>query len=201
MQSVFFLSEIYPGVAVMSMPSPWLLGGWIVLLVMLMLAGLLLNLLGLAGNWLILAASLAHFFLVDQELRPAYQPGLLWMLLGLALLGEGMEFLSGLMGAGKAGGSRRAMLLSMLGGMAGSMLGFGIGNAVVFLAGGIVGMVLFGGLGALAGAMLGELWKGSDTRKQVAVGKAAFTGRVLGTFAKSMAGTLMFLCAVWGLFV
>lgn len=171
------------------------------LFLLLVLLGSVLNLLGLAGNWLILGMAVAHYFMVDRDLVIGFQFPVLMLLLFLALSGEALEFLSGLLGAGKAGGSRRAMLLSMLGGMIGSVFGFGIGNAVVFLLGGVVGIFLFGGLGALAGAMLGEWWKGSHSQKQMEVGKAAFMGKVLGTFAKTMAGSLMLVFCLVGLFV
>jgi hypothetical protein len=119
----------------------------------------------------------------------------------LALIGEGLEFLSGIYGAGKAGGSRRAMVLSMIGGMIGSIFGFGLGNALVFILGGIVGIFFVGGLGALVGAVLGELWKGSDRDKSLEVGRSAFIGRVLGTLAKTLVGSLMLVVAISGLFV
>ncbi|MGA0334483.1 MAG: DUF456 domain-containing protein, partial [Kiritimatiellia bacterium] len=98
-----------------------------------------------------------------------------------------------------AGGSRRAMLLSVAGGMLGSIFGFGMGNAVVPVLGGILGIVLIGGVGSLLGAMLGESWKGSARDKTLEVGKGAFWGKILGTLAKSLIGTLMLLFALGGL--
>ena len=93
---MYALSLIFP---LLELQSPWLLGGWCLLLVLLLLLGAFLNLLGLAGNWL----------------------------------------------------------------------------------------------------MLGELWKGSDAERRFQVGRSAFWGRVLGTLAKTMVGTLMLLISLGGL--
>jgi hypothetical protein len=55
----------------------------------------------------------------------------------------------------------------------------------------IVGAVLFAGLGALAGAVLGERWKGRDLEESLRVGEAAFWSRLLGTLGKSLIGAVM----------
>ena len=67
-----------------------------------------LNLIGLPGNWLVIVAAglYAYFMPADTRLDVG-----LWTLLGLvgiALLGEGVEFVAGAAGAKKAGGSRRS---------------------------------------------------------------------------------------------
>jgi len=178
-----------------------MLGSWVFLFVILLFVGAGLNVFGLAGNWIMLGSSVVHALVVDRTLGVGYSFGFCAILLLLALIGEGLEFLSGIYGAGKAGGSRRAMVLSMIGGMIGSIFGFGLGNALVFLLGGIVGIFFFGGLGALVGAVLGERWKGSDRGKSLDVGRSAFIGRVLGTLAKSLVGSLMLVVAISGLFI
>ncbi|MDF3128947.1 DUF456 family protein [Kiritimatiellaeota bacterium B1221] len=194
---MFYISLISP---VLDVQSPWLLGGWCLLLGILLLLGAFMNLLGLAGNWVILGLAVANRFLVDPSIAPGYSFGLLGALLLLALGGEGLEFMAGVLGAGKAGGSRRAMVLSVVGGMLGSMVGLTMGNAVVPILGAVLGILLGGGIGSLAGAMLGELWKGSDAERQFQVGRSAFWGRILGTLAKTMVGTLMLLLSLGGLF-
>jgi len=187
--------------AVLSSESPWSLSAWIVASVVLLLVGFGLNLFGLAGNWVMFATSVVHYFLVDRDMRVGYQPGLILLLFLLALTGEGLEALSGIVGTGKAGGSRRAMVLSMLGGMIGSIFGFGIGNVFVPLLGGIVGIFVIGGVGSFAGAMLGEMWKGSSRSKTLEVGQGAFWGRILGTLAKTLIGSLMLVLALGGMLV
>ncbi len=181
--------------------SPWLLGGWVLLMVLLLLLGAFMNLLGLAGNWLMLGVAVLNRLLVDTSLAPGYSYGLLAGLLLLALCGEGLEFMAGVLGAGKAGGSRRAMVLSVIGGMVGSMFGLTLGNAIIPILGAVIGILLGGGFGSLAGAMLGELWKGSNAERRFQVGRSAFWGRILGTLAKTMVGTLMLLLTLGGLLV
>lgn len=190
-----------PTFALLTSQSPWLLGSWLLLFVVVVLLGAVANLFGLAGNWIMLGISVLHTYLVDRSMTVGFGLGFCLLLFFLALLGELMEFLSGILGAGKAGASRRAMILSMLGGMIGSFFGFGLGNVIFFILGGIIGIFFFGGLGALAGAMLGEMWKGSTSDKRAEVGRGAFVGRILGTLAKTMIGSLMLVLVICGLFV
>jgi uncharacterized protein YqgC (DUF456 family) len=140
-----------------------------------------------------------HLLVTDAESRIGYGFGIPLTLLILALLGELLEFLAGLLGAGKAGGSRRAMVLSMLGGIVGSLFGFSIGNVFFPVIGGIVGIFVVAGLGALAGAMLGETWKGRGFEESMRVGRGAFTGRILGTLGKTLVGSLMLMIALLAL--
>jgi uncharacterized protein YqgC (DUF456 family) len=183
--------------------APWaqhtLLALWVVLYILLLLAGGILNLFGLAGNWVMLGASVLHLLVADSESRIGYGFGVPLTLLILALLGELLEFLAGLLGAGKAGGSRRAMVLSMLGGIVGSLFGFSIGNFFFPVIGGIVGIFVVAGLGALGGAVLGETWKGRGLEESMRVGRGAFTGRILGTLAKTFIGSLMLMGALLAL--
>ncbi|WFB34702.1 DUF456 domain-containing protein [Kiritimatiellota bacterium B12222] len=189
------MQNLFTPLAVLPLVSAWSITLWVILVVVILCGGFILNLFGMAGNWVIFGVSVAHFFMVNQDMQVAIPFSVLVALLLLALSGEGLEFLSGILGAGKAGGSRRAMMLSMIGGMAGSLFGFGLGNAVVPILGGIVGIFLVGGLGSLAGAMLGEMWKGSAREKQLRVGKSAFWGRILGTLAKTLIGSCMMVLA------
>lgn len=188
-------------IAGLNTASPWALTAWTGFCVLLLLTGFGLNLFGFAGNWLMLGVAVLHFLLLDRGLRIGYQPGLLMILLLLALTGEGLEALSGIFGTGKAGGSRRAMLLSVFGGMLGALFGFGAGNLVVPVLGGLAGIFLLGGVGAFVGAVLGEIWKGSERSKIIEVGKGAFWGRILGTLAKTLIGTLMLMLALGGFMV
>lgn len=169
---------------------------WIVLLVCLLILGLFLNLLGLAGNWVILGTMIVHGLLTESTSRIGVTWPVIFLLAVLAVTGEGLEALAGLMGAGKAGASRRALLLSFFGAMIGAGFGFGIGNAVMPVLGGIAGVFLLGALGALAGAVLGETWKGRSLQESMEVGKGAFVGRLLGTVSKTFVGTTMLLVAL-----
>lgn len=174
---------------------------WVIIVILLLVIALGLNLFGFPGNWVMIGVAVLNRFLLGGDVASSYSYGLLAALLLLALVGELFEFLAGVMGTGKAGGSRRAMLLSILGSFLGSMVGFSIGTGVLPVLGSIAGLILGGGLGSLAGAMIGESWKGSNRDRQFEVGKGAFIGRILGTLAKSMVGSLMLVLAITGLFI
>jgi uncharacterized protein YqgC (DUF456 family) len=172
---------------------------WPILYVLLLFGGAALNLFGLPGNWVMFGAALGHLLLVEAG-TPAAIPVAIPMLLAfLALIGEMLEFAAGMAGAGKAGGSRRGMFLSMIGSIVGSLFGFSLGNLIVPILGGIVGLLFFAGLGALVGAMIGEGWKGRTWDDSLRVGKAAMLGRILGTLAKSLIGGLMLCVGLLGL--
>ena len=173
---------------------------WLAVFIVLVAAGWLMTWLGLPGNWLILAAAAGYLFLVPGELRI----GIGWMIvvgLGvLASLGELLELAAGALGVAKAGGSRRGTVLALIGSMLGGIVGIFIGVPIPVI-GSLVAAVLFGGLGALLGALAGERWKGKDFDESLQVGKAAFVGRVLGTGAKILCGTLMVVLVGMGLVV
>ena len=57
--------------------------------------------------------------------------------------------------------------------------------------GSVVAILLFASGGALAGAMLGERWKGRDWESSWQVGHASFWGRLLGTVGKLAVGTMI----------
>ena len=63
------------------------------------------------------------------------------------------------------------------------------------------GAVLFAGLGAFGGAVIGEQWKGRTFDESVKVGHAAFLGRLLGTVGKIMIGAVMIALIVAALCV
>ncbi|MEX2606338.1 MAG: DUF456 family protein [Kiritimatiellia bacterium] len=193
------MPETFAFITDASWAQPTLLVLWVIFYILLLITGGILNLFGLPGNWVVLGASVLHLLVADAESRIGYGFGVPLTLLVLALLGELLEFLAGLLGAGKAGGSRRAMVLSMLGGIVGSLFGFSIGNFFFPLVGGIIGIFVVAGLGALAGAVLGETWKGRALGESMRVGRGAFTGRILGTLGKTFVGSLMLMTALLAL--
>jgi uncharacterized protein YqgC (DUF456 family) len=154
----------------------------------------LANLLSLPGNWGIpvLAIALAWLFPVDAS---THGPGVGWdtvaVLVGLAVLGELMEFAAGATGAAKQGASRRAILLSLVGSCGLSLLGAVLAAGLIPIVGALVGALLGGAAGAWGGAYLGEMWKGRSQPERLAAGKGALVGRVLGTFSKLLVGVIM----------
>lgn len=163
---------------------------WAILLFLLALGFWSLTFFGLPGNWLIVGAAAIYAWCA-----PAAEPGALWWsvviaLLVLAACGEVIEFLAGSLGAAQSGGSKRGAVLALAGSLVGAIAGAVIGFPVPVV-GPVIGILLFASGGALAGAMLGEQWKGRDLQHSWQVGKAAFWGRLLGTLGKSLCGSVM----------
>lgn len=150
----------------------------------------LLTVVGMPGNWLMVAAAALYAWLVPHDAAASFGWGFVLALAVLAGLGELLEALAGALGVAKAGGSRRGAVLALLGSLAGGLLGMAVGLPIP-LVGSLVAAVLFAGIGALLGAMVGEKWKGRDLDESWAVGKGAFWGRLLGTLGKVLVGSIM----------
>jgi uncharacterized protein YqgC (DUF456 family) len=158
-----------------------------------------LNLVGMPGNWLILAVVLLYATLVPSESAFDIGSGVLIGLLLLAGIGEAVEFLASALGASQAGGSRRGAVLSMIGSVVGAFVGLFAGVAIpVPLLGPVVGALVCASVGALVGAVLGEQWKGQDLDQSMRVGHAAFWGRLVGTVGKILLGAYMVMLVIAG---
>ncbi len=163
---------------------------WASLLILACCASWCLTLFTLPGNWIMvgLAAGFAWMY------HPPEPHGLSWGVVGavllLAGLGELVEFVAGAAGAAKEGGSRRGMILSIVGAAVGSVLGAIVGVPIPIV-GPIVAALGGAAAGAFCGAYLGETWKGRDHASTMAVSKAALVGRVLGTVGKLAIGAVM----------
>jgi uncharacterized protein YqgC (DUF456 family) len=108
----------------------------------------------------------------------------------LAVLGEVVEALAGVVGAAQQGGSRRGLALSVVGAVVGSVIGIAVGLPIP-LVGSAVAAIVGGAAGAFAGAVIGENWKGRTWDEGIRVGTAAFWGRILGTAGKLAIGAVM----------
>ncbi|MFP4315959.1 MAG: DUF456 domain-containing protein [Desulfovibrionales bacterium] len=106
------------------------------LFILLLVALLALHVFGLPANWVILGLIAIWRFLQPEA---NWGWGFVAVLLGLALIGEILEFFSQYFGARRYGGSSKG----------------GWGALVGAIAGGILGMPFFFGIGALLGAMAG----------------------------------------------
>ncbi len=141
----------------------WVYYLWALLLVLACGAAWLTTLVTLPGNWIIVG--LAALF---AWLQPANSGrGISWtavaVLLGMAVLGEIIEFAASAAGAAKQGASKRGVALSMVGAVVGSVIGIAIGLPIPIL-GSFVMALLGGAAGAFFGAYLGEAWKGRAAR-------------------------------------
>ncbi len=171
-----------------------------ILFVVVLVLSWFAQLVGLPGNWTIVAVTALYAWLLPGEHLTAVGWRSVLFLVALAVLGEIVEFAAGAMGVSTAGGSRRGAVLAIVGSLVGGIVGLFVGLPIPIV-GSLVSAVLFGGLGALAGAMLGETWKGRDFEASLEVGKAAFVGRILGTVAKMVICTLMVVVALGAMVV
>lgn len=167
---------------------------WI-LLVIALAGAWWVNLLGLPGNWIIVAIAAAVTFFAPADFRLSISVTILCVLIGLALVGEAVEFAAGALGVKRAGGSRRGALYSLGGGLAGGFVGMFVGLPIPVI-GSAVAAILFASLGAMAGAVIGENSLGRETGRSLQIGKAAFWGRLFGTLGKTAIGAAMVAIAV-----
>ena len=170
------------------------------LLLAVLLAAWLLTVAGMPGNWLMVAATALYAWLVPTDASTSIGWGVVLASAILAGLGELLEMAAGALGVAKVGGSKRGAALALLGSMIGGLAGMAVGLPIP-LVGPLVGAVLFAGLGALLGAAIGERWKGRELAISWQVGKAAFWGRLLGTLAKVLVGSIMLVVVAVALVV
>ena len=168
---------------------------WATLLVLASCAALVATILTLPGNWAIVVFTGLFAWCYPPENGHGISWIVVVVLAILAGLGELVEFAAGAAGAAKQGASRRAMLLAVVGAVAGSLTGAILGSPVPIL-GNIAGALGGGALGAFGGAYLGEVWKGRTSNESLYVGQAAFAGRLLGTVGKLILGAMIFLATL-----
>lgn len=159
--------------------------GWI-LFGLAILIGLLLDLVGLFGNWVILCAVTAAWLASGFSHFTGWA---VWSLLALAVLGEIIEMLASSFGAAKFGGGKGAAVSAMIGCIAGAI----IGSPVLPIIGTLIG--------ACAGAFIAaSAYEIAITRKSVPgslwTGVGAALGKVAGLVGKLIVGLLMLLVAV-----
>lgn len=157
------------------------------------------NILGLPGNWVIVATAVGCAWWVPETRSwniSLYMAGAIFV---VAVIGEALEFAASAVGASRLGGSKRGVALSIVGSIAGSIVGLFFGS-VIPVVGNVIASLLLGATGAFVGAMLGERWAGKDWNDSIEIGGAAFWGRLLGTVGKAVCGTAacgLFLAGLW----
>jgi uncharacterized protein YqgC (DUF456 family) len=171
-----------------------------VLLLVLCMGAWLTTLLTVPGNWIVVGLAAAFAWLFPSAAGRGITWTTVFLLIGIAVIGEIIEFVAGAAGAAKQGASRRAVVLSIGGAMAGSMLGLAVGTPVPIV-GSFVMALLGGAAGAFAGAYVGESWKGRGEEERIAAGKGAFVGRLWGTVGKLAAGAIMLAILAWDVLV
>ncbi len=161
----------------------------LVVLILAMPAGVVAVVLGLPGTWLILGASALYGWLSDFAVI-TYQ--LLLGLLLLAIVAEILEFSAGLWGARRYGGSKRAMLGTLIGGVLGAV----ILSPMIFGFGTIVGAFL----GAFIGGFLLTYLEQRKMGEAMRVGWGGLLGRVFAMVFKGAAVVTMIGLDIWAIF-
>jgi len=160
-----------------------------VLFLLFSAAAIVSHFFGLPGNWVILVFS---FLLAWSGDFDKIQTTTLIVLLALSLLGEGIEFLLGIIGAKKYETSNRAIAGSFVLGIIGAILG-----APFFLG---IGSVIGAFVGAFVGAVIVELLLGKNFQKSLTAGWGTLLGRVGGSFSKIFIGIVMIIITLTSYF-
>ncbi len=155
------------------------------ILLVLLYVGLGLSLLatvvGVPGNWILVAAALV-VGLATGFAKMTLTTFLLCA--GLAVLGEVIESVLGAVIVARRGGSKLGVVGSIVGGFAGVILGSGLFPPL--------GSVLLGFVGAFLGAVFGEILRHPDMDIALRIGFWSFIGRMAATAAKLSVGCVIF---------
>lgn len=150
------------------------------LLVIFIVAGFVLIPLGLPGTFLIVLAALLYGAATGFS---DITWGTVGLLLGAALLAEGVEALAGVFGAKRYGSGNWAVAASIAGGIAGAV----VGAPILFGLGAIPGALL----GAFAAAVVVEKAAGRPMPEALRAGWGTFVGRLAGTVVKAAVAMAM----------
>jgi hypothetical protein len=152
----------------------------LILLFTFCLAALVSLVVGLPGTFLIVAAALVYAWATGFAAVQWSTVG--WLLL-LALVGEGIELVSGTVSAAGTRPSRRVTIAVLIGGIIGGIVG------TPFLLG--VGSLVGALMGAFGGAALAVASEGGSMGSAVKTGLAAMRGRLLGFIVKASIAVVM----------
>ena len=162
---------------------------WALLFILVLVISLGLNVSGAPGNWIMLGLASFYSWLMPNESPYDFGIFIILIVLIFAIIGEILEFLTGVIGAKQAGGSKKGMWCSVIGSIVGSFGGVMVGIPVPII-GSLIAALLLSGVGAMLGAYLGERWDGKVSEEAWRVGVASFVGRILGSGFKLFCGFL-----------
>jgi uncharacterized protein YqgC (DUF456 family) len=164
---------------------------WAVILVLTNAVWLALDLLGLPGNWLMVAGTLLVAWLEPEMFG-------VWTLVAIVLMaaaGEVLELLSGALGARKGGAGRRASVGALVCGLIGAVMG------TLLIPIPVLGSLIGACGGACLGAWIIEMGGGRDFRASLRAGVGAGVGRAVGTLIKLAVGIPLWLSIAIAAFV
>ena len=156
----------------------------VVVLLACALLGLVLIPLGLPGLWVIVGGILAYGWLTDFRTVGLWTIGLA---LGLAFLGEVIEWWVGFRYAKRYGGSRRAGWGALLGGIVGAIVGVPVP---------LIGSVIGAFLGSFVGAVALEYLGSRHAPTAVRAGWGAVLGRAAAAALKTGVGLVIIVLGV-----
>jgi len=136
--------------------------------------------LGLGGNFIVIGLALIHALITGFD-PISWQ--LLLVLLGIALVGEFIEFLVGTFYAAKQGASKSGVIMAFVGGLVGAWLG----NQIFPILGAVLGSFV----GAFFGAVSGEYYNEQRLEPSLRIGGYAFLGRLIAIFIKHALSLVM----------
>lgn len=163
-----------------------------IVLAIVNLANIFLTLIGLPGIWIMLALAIAAQFL-PVERSEMFNWWTIFACVVLGLLGELVEFLGSAVTSTSAGGTRRASLFAIVGGIVGAILGSATPP--------IIGALIWGVVGAGIGGLIGEVTGGAETRHAISIGRAAARGKFIGAVAKTGLALVIYLILTIASFV
>ena len=162
-----------------------------ILLIFIYLVGFGLVLVTLPGTWVIFLSTALYAFFFPFDQGQTHALWVLGILLGLALLGELIEFVVGTFGSKSVKVSNGAIVVAFIGGIAGALLG-----ATFFLVGALIGVLL----GSFLGALVYEWVVTKDFREGFVVGCAVLATRVVAITLKGSIALGMGVYATFKLF-
>ena len=167
----------------------WLDWLYYIILLVVMFAGLAINLIGLPGLWLLYVGVLIYSWWTGWNVYAGWTTAIVLLVLGL--LAEVAEFVAGAAGSKKAGGTRRGMIGAIVGGLVGGIV------LTPFIPIPVVGTIAGACAGSFAGAALVEILIDPNTGRAMTIGVGAAKGRLLGIIVKSGFGLAMLLFALF----
>jgi len=156
----------------------------VALLIVCLVAGLVLVPFGLPGLWLMVLGVIGYGWLTGFHAVGAW---IIVLVVGLAFVGEIVEWWLGFRFAIKYGGSRRAGWGALIGGIVGAVVGVPVP---------VIGSVIGAFIGSFAGAALFEYTRERHAGVAVRAGWGAMLGRAVAAGAKIALGLVIAVVAV-----
>jgi uncharacterized protein YqgC (DUF456 family) len=151
-----------------------------IIFILILIGGVIMTIMGLPGNVIIMLTGLAYGY-YDHFVTMDY--AILVIVFGIFIVGEMIEFVTGVIGAKKEKASKRAMIAPFIGTVIGAIWG----TAIVP----IIGSLLGGLLGVFITTALAEYSKTKDITRAKQVAKSVVKGQIFGMLIKAATAVSM----------